>query len=674
MSEFPHFTAPLDLGFTQLRNRLVMGSMHTNLEELGDWDRVAEFYAARARGGAGLMVTGGMSPNAEGGVFQGAAGLFTDQDIKNHQHVTERVHDAGGQIAMQILHAGRYAYSPHCVAPSAIKSPISPFTPKEMTEEEILKQIRDIATAGARARDAGYDGIELMGSEGYLINQFLVTHTNKRTDAWGGSYENRMRFAIEALRAVRAAVGDDFIIIFRLSMIDLIPEGSSFDEVLTLAKAVEAEGATILNTGIGWHEARIPTIATSVPRAAFAWVTQQVKEHVSLPVMTSNRINTPEVAEEVLASGAADLISMARPMLADPEFMRKTLDGRAKLITPCIACNQACLDHTFSGKTSSCLVNPRAAFETKIPMIQAATSRSIAVVGAGPAGLYAAFTAKQRGHDVTLYDASARIGGQLNIAAQIPGKEEFKGFLDWLEATRTQLGIDTRLGTRATAEDLAHHDAVIVATGVTPRRPDIDGIDHPKVVSYLDVLRRNVEVGRKVAVIGAGGIGFDTAQFLVHPVDHSTDLDHWLEFWGIANPKDHRGGIDPAGPMPSSPAREVTLLQRSGRKVGAGLGKTTGWIHRKELQMMGVRMMGGVNYHRIDDEGLHISLGEEVRDAQVLCVDHVVICAGQLSYDPLSDALSQMGIETHVIGGAFEAGELDAKRAIDQAVRLAVTL
>lgn len=674
MSDFPHFTAPLDLGFTQLSNRLVMGSMHTNLEELGDWDRVAEFYAARARGGAGLMVTGGMSPNAEGGVFQGAAGLFSAQDIAHHKQVTDRVHDAGGKIAMQILHAGRYAYNAACVAPSAIKSPISPFTPKEMSEEEILKQIADIATSGARAREAGYDGVELMGSEGYLINQFLVTHTNKRTDAWGGSYENRMRFAIEAMRALRAAVGDDFIIIFRLSMIDLIPEGSTFDEVVTLAKAIEAEGATILNTGIGWHEARIPTIATSVPRAAFAWVTQQVKEHVSLPVMTSNRINTPQVAEEVLASGAADLISMARPMLADPEFMRKTQAGQSRLITPCIACNQACLDHTFAGKTSSCLVNPRAAFETMIPMTPTDKPRSIAVVGAGPAGLYAAFTAKQRGHNVTLYDAAGRIGGQLNIAAQIPGKEEFKGFLEWLEATRQELEIDTRLKTRVEATDLAHHDAVVVATGVKPRVPDIEGIDHPKVVRYLDVLHRYVDVGRKVAIIGAGGIGFDTAQFLVHPVNHSDDLDHWMEFWGIANPKKHRGGIDPQGPIPHSPAREVTLLQRSGRKVGAGLGKTTGWIHRKELQMMGVRMMGGVNYHRIDDDGLHISLGDDQRDPQVLDVDHVVICAGQLSYDPLSEALGHMGIETHVIGGAHEAGELDAKRAIDQAVRLAVTL
>lgn len=675
MTDYPHLLAPLDLGHTTLKNRVLMGSMHTGLEETKDWNRVAEFYAARARGGVALMVTGGMAPNREGGVFPGAAGLFSDKDIANHRIVTDRVHDADGKIAMQILHAGRYAYGPECVSASPIKSPISPFAPRELDEDRIEKQIHDIATAAARAREAGYDGVEVMGSEGYFINQFLVTHTNKRTDRWGGSYENRMRLPIEVVKRARAAVGDDFIIIYRLSMIDLVPNGSTFDEVVTLAKEIEKAGASIINTGIGWHEARVPTIATSVPRAAFAWVTKKLMGQVGIPVITSNRINTPEVAEDVLATGCADMVSMARPLLADPDFVAKAMAGRAKQIAPCIACNQACLDHTFSGKISSCLVNPRACFETELVIAPAATPKTVAVVGAGPAGLSVALTAADRGHKVTLFDRGARIGGQLNMARQVPGKEEFHGLVDWYEEMVAASSIDLRLNTDVTADDLAGFDDVVIATGVIPRDPSIPGQDRPNVLSYFDVLAGKAPVGKTVAVVGAGGIGFDVSEFLVHEGHSPTEsIPDWLREWGVTDPAQARGGLAPEGPRPEAPARQVTLLQRKAERPGKRLGKTTGWIHRAALQMKNVQMIGGVNYERIDDDGLHITFGEARENPRVIPAETVVLCAGQLSERSLADALAERGITAHVIGGADVAAELDAKRAIDQGTRLAATL
>ncbi|MGB8624507.1 MAG: NADPH-dependent 2,4-dienoyl-CoA reductase, partial [Paracoccaceae bacterium] len=610
MTDYPHLLAPLDLGFTTLKNRVLMGSMHTGLEERGDWNRVAEFYATRARGDVGLMVTGGMAPNAEGGVFPGAAGLYTAQDIANHSVVTDRVHEAGGKIAMQVLHAGRYAYGPDCVAPSPVKSPISPFPPKELDKDGIEKQIADIATAASRAREAGYDGVEVMGSEGYFLNQFLVTHTNRRTDRWGGSYENRMRLPLEVVARVRAAVGADFILIYRLSMIDLVPDGSTFDEVVQLARAVEAAGATIINTGIGWHEARVPTIATSVPRRAFAWVTKKLMGQVGVPLVTSNRINTPEVAETVLAEGCADMVSMARPFLADPDFVAKAAAGRATRIAPCIACNQACLDHTFSGKISTCLVNPRACFETELLIESAATPKRVAVVGAGPAGLSAALTAVARGHAVTLFDRADMIGGQLNMARRIPGKEEFDGLVAYYRTMVENAGIDLRLGATAGVDDLKEFDEVIVATGVRPRDPGIEGQDMPHVLSYVDVLRGGAEVGPRVAIVGAGGIGFDVAEFLVEAGQSPTlNLREWMREWGVADTAKHRSGLAPEGPRPEAPARQVTLLQRKPEKPGRRLGKTTGWIHRATLRAKGVKMLSGVNYERITSGGLNISFG-----------------------------------------------------------------
>ncbi|WP_400085453.1 FAD-dependent oxidoreductase [Yoonia sp. R78084] len=674
MTQYPHLLSPLDLGFTTLKNRVLMGSMHTGLEETKDWNRVAEFYAERARGEVALMVTGGMAPNEEGGVFPGAAGLFTPEDIINHRIVTDRVHDAGGKIAMQILHAGRYAYSPKCVAPSAVKSPISPFPPTELDEDGIEKQIADIVTAAARAREAGYDGVEVMGSEGYFINQFLVTHTNKRTDRWGGSYENRMRLPVEIVRRVREAVGADFIVIYRLSMIDLVPNGSTWEEVVQLAKAVEAAGATILNTGIGWHEARIPTIATSVPRRAFTWVTKKLMGEVNIPIITSNRINMPEVGEAVLADGCADMVSMARPFLADAHFVAKAAAGKAAEIAPCIACNQACLDHTFSGKLSSCLVNPRACHETELTITPAETPKNIAVVGAGPAGLSAALTAAERGHHVTVFDASDEIGGQLNMAKQVPGKEEFWGLVDYYRTMVAKAGITQRLGKTATPDDLAEFDEIIIATGVAPRDPEIPGQDGPNVRSYIDVLRGKAQVGKTVAIVGAGGIGFDVAEYLVTGDSPTEDLDEWLQEWGVGDPAQTRGGLRAEGPQPEAPVRQVTLLQRKAEKLGKRLGKTTGWIHRAGLQMKNVQMIGGVNYERIDADGLHISHGDARENPRIIPAETIVLCAGQVPQRSLADTLVAQGRRVHVIGGADVAAELDAKRAINQGTRLAAGL
>ncbi|TNE68145.1 MAG: NADPH-dependent 2,4-dienoyl-CoA reductase [Rhodobacteraceae bacterium] len=672
MTHYPHLLAPLDLGFTTLRNRTLMGSMHTGLEERGDWEAVAEFYATRARGGAGIIVTGGMAPSVEGGVFPGAAGLFTDQDIANHRKVTDRVHAEGGKIAMQILNAGRYAYGPNCVAPSAIKSPISPFKPTELDEAGIEKQIADYATAAARAKEAGYDGVEVMGSEGYLINQFLVTHTNRREDRWGGSYENRMRFPIEVVKRVREAVGPDFIVIYRISMIDLVPNGSTWEEVVQLAKEIEKAGATILNTGIGWHEARVPTIATSVPRAAFADVTRRMMGEVSIPVITSNRINHPQVAEDVLAEGCADMVSMARPFLADPDFVVKAAAGKADRIAPCIACNQACLDHTFSGKLTSCLVNPRACHETDLTYAPAEVVKTVAVVGAGPAGVMTAIIATERGHKVTLFDKASEIGGQLNMAKQVPGKEEFFGLVDWFKTMVTTSGIELKLGTEARPDMLASFDEVVIATGVAPRDPEIPGQnEHGNTVSYIDILTGRVTAGPRVVVIGAGGIGFDVAEYLTTSESPTLTLADWKAEWGITDPVQDRGGLSPDGPKPEAPARAVTLLQRKAEKPGKRLGKTTGWIHRATLQMKGVKMMGGVSYDRITPEGLWITKDDT---PQLIEADTIVLCAGQLSERSLAEALEAQGKPCHVIGGADVAAELDAKRAIDQGARLAASL
>ncbi|MGB3176373.1 MAG: NADPH-dependent 2,4-dienoyl-CoA reductase [Albidovulum sp.] len=672
MPVYPHLLAPLDLGHVILPNRVLMGSMHTNLEETKDWNRVAEFYAARARGGVALMVTGGMAPNREGGVFPGAAGLFKPEDIANHRIVTDRVHDAGGRIAMQILHAGRYAYGPECVAPSAIKSPISPFAPKELDEDGIEKQIADIVTAALRAQEAGYDGVEIMGSEGYFLNQFLVAHTNKRTDRWGGSLDNRMRLPIEVVKRVREAVGANFILIYRISLIDLVPNGQSWSEVVVLAKAIEAAGASMLNTGIGWHEARIPTIATSVPRRAFAWVTKKLMGEVSIPLITSNRINMPDVAEAVLAEGCADMVSMARPFLADPDFVRKAAAGRADEIAPCIACNQACLDHTFQGKISTCLVNPRACFETELVLKPTSKPKSVAVVGAGPAGLSAALALDERGHKVTLFDKADQIGGQLNLARKIPGKEEFHGLVDWFTTMISKSNVVLRLNTEADVASLQLFDEIVVAAGVIPRDPGIPGQEGPNVLSYIEVLH-GAPVGERVVIVGAGGIGFDVAEYVTQSGDSSTlHLDEWLAEWGVADPAVERGGLGTR--VHDAPARRVTLLQRKAERPGRKLGKTTGWIHRATLQARQVEMIGGVNYERIDDQGLHVTSGPERSDPRLIAADTIVLCAGQESNRILFDGLSEAGHNVHIIGGADLASELDAKRAIDQGMRLAATI
>ncbi|MCU0903247.1 MAG: NADPH-dependent 2,4-dienoyl-CoA reductase [Tabrizicola sp.] len=671
MSQYPHLLSPITLGSVTLRNRSLMGSMHTGLEETGDWGRVAAFYAARAKGGAGLIVTGGMAPNREGGVFPGAAGLFSDKDIANHRRVTDAVHAEGGHIAMQILHAGRYAYSKDCVGPSPVKSPISPFPPRELDEEGIEKQIADIATAAARAVEAGYDGVEVMGSEGYFLNQFLVTHTNRRSDRWGGDFVNRMRLPVEVVRRVRAAMGPGAVLVYRISLIDLVPDGSTWDEVVLLAKAIEAAGASVLNTGIGWHEARVPTIATSVPRAGFAHLTARLRPEVGVPVITSNRINTPEVAEGLLATGVADMVSMARPWLADAAFIVKAAAGRAAEIAPCIACNQACLDHTFSGKLTSCLVNPRACHETELTYDPAPAPKRVAVVGAGPAGMMTAIVAGQRGHQVTLFDKADQVGGQLNLAKQVPGKEEFHGLVDWFATMLRAPGITLQLGQEATAEDLAGFDEVVIASGVVPRDPGIPAEEGATVLSYIDVLKGS-PVGRRVAVVGAGGIGFDVAETLVHEgVSPTLDAPAWRAEWGVSAPWDDRGGLDPEGPKPHPPAREVYLLQRKAEKPGRHLGKTTGWIHRASLAMKQVKMLGGVSYGRITADGLWLDRGD---GPELLPVDAVVLCAGQEPERSLSAELERRGIAHHRIGGADVAAELDAKRAIDQAARLAARL
>jgi 2,4-dienoyl-CoA reductase (NADPH2) len=679
---YPHLLAPLDLGHTTLPNRVLMGSMHTGLEDgRKHFAALAAFFAERARGGVGLMVTGGFAPNMEGWAKPFAGTLATPAAARRHQQVTAAVHAEGGKIALQILHTGRYGYQPLCVAPSRIQSPISPFTPRELTARGIERQIRAFVRCASLARDAGYDGVEVMGSEGYFINQFLVTHTNHRTDAWGGSYENRMRLAVEIVQRVREAVGPDFIVIYRLSMLDLIPDGSSWAEAVTLAQAVARAGATILNTGIGWHEARIPTIATSVPRGAFAWVTQKMRVELraaglTIPLVTSNRINTPEVAERLLADGCADLVSLARPLLADADFVRKAREGRADQINTCIACNQACLDHTFKNQLATCLVNPRAGHETDLVIRPAAQPKRIAVVGAGPAGMAAATTLAERGHEVHLFEAASVIGGQFNLARRVPGKEEFSETLRYFTRRIALTGVRLHLSTKVSAQELVSmkFGEVILATGVTPRDPHIPGQDGAHVLSYIDVLLQRKPVGARVAVVGAGGIGFDVAEFLVTPAGHSPtlNLQHWLTEWGVADPASVRGGVVRAQPAP--PARQVTLLQRKTGKLGKGLGKTTGWIHRAALQMKQVEMIGGVHYERITPEGLFVTYGEKRENGQLIACDTIVLCAGQEPLRTLQAPLAEAGVRTHLIGGAAEAAELDAKRAIDQGTRLAALL
>jgi 2,4-dienoyl-CoA reductase (NADPH2) len=679
-SAYPHLLRPLELGFTTLKNRVLMGSMHTGLEDGRDLTRLAAYFRERAEGGVGLMVTGGFAPNVAGWTKPFAGTLSTSGAARRHRVVTEAVHQAGGKIALQILHTGRYGYHPLAVAPSRLKSPISPFTPFALSARGVERQIRAFVNCAAKAREAGYDGVEIMGSEGYFINQFLSLATNRRTDAWGGDYSNRMRLPLEIVARTREAVGADFIIIYRLSMIDLVPGGSSWDEVVQLGMGVARGGASIVNTGIGWHEARIPTIATSVPRAAFAWVTQKMKAAftgagIATPLVTSNRINTPEVAEQLLADGMADMVSLARPLLADADFVAKAARGQSDLINTCIACNQACLDHVFQNKISSCLVNPRACRETELVYRPATVPRRVAVVGAGPAGLTAATLLAERGHTVVLFDAADTIGGQLNMARQIPGKEEFEEMLRYFRRRVETTGVDLRLGRTVTAAGLAGFDEVIVATGVSPRDPKIPGQDHPKVLSYVDVLRDHRPVGARVVIIGAGGIGFDVAEYLVHSGTSATlDLPAWQAEWGVADPALAPGGLRP-GPLQTPPsAREVTLLQRKAGKLGAGLGKTTGWIHRTTLKHRGVHMVGGVNYEAIGDQGLLVSHGERRETPTWLPCDTVVLCAGQLPHRPLADELQAQGLTVHVIGGALEAGELDAKRAIDQAAQLAARL
>ena len=677
MNKYPNIFKKLDLGFIELKNRIIMGSMHTGLEEIGDWKRISEFYASRARGQVALIITGGIGPNREGSVLPGAAMMMTDEDVKNHMISTKAVHDEGGKIVMQILHAGRYAYNDKAVAPSPIKAPISPFTPKELDEEGIEKQISDIAQSAFLAKCAGYDGVEIMGSEGYLINQFLVSHTNKRKDNWGGDYENRIRFPLEIVKRIREKVGKNFLIIYRLSIIDLIPNGSSWEEVLILAKEIEKAGVNILNSGIGWHEARIPTIATSVPKRAFSWITKKLYGNVSIPIIASNRINSPEVADDVISDKCADLVSLARPFLADSEFVKKAFENKSNEIVPCIACNQACLDHTFSMKLTSCLVNPRACRETELNYNKVLTSKRIAVVGAGPAGISFSITAAQRGHVVSLFEESNEIGGQLNFAKMIPGKEEFHGLLNYYKNEIKRLKIDLITDHKVKTTDLINFDEIIISTGVVPRKIDIEGQDKVNFVyDYQEVFNDGVKLGNRIAIIGAGGIGFDVAEYISSSgISPTLDINKWMEKWGVTDPAIERGGVLQKKEIRSEDSsKEIFLLQRKNEKVGKRLGKTTGWIHRKSLEKKKVKMLAGVNYEKITPEGLLISFGEEKRDIQMLKVDSIIICAGQTSEISLAEAMSTSNTNFHIIGGAKKANELDAKSAIDQGCRLAAQL
>ncbi|MDH1489699.1 NADPH-dependent 2,4-dienoyl-CoA reductase [Acinetobacter johnsonii] len=674
MSNYPHLLAPLDLGFTTLKNRVLMGSMHVGLEEVeGGYDRMAAFYAERAAGGVGLIVTGGISPNDHGVTFHGGSKLDTLEEAEKHKVITQAVHNAGGKIALQILHTGRYSYQAENVAPSAIQAPINPVKPHALTSAEVNQTIADFVNCAKLSQIAGYDGVEIMGSEGYLINEFIAARTNHRDDEWGGSYENRIRFPIEIVKRTRAEVGENFIIIYRLSMLDLVEGGSTLEEVIQLAKEIEKAGATIINTGIGWHEARIPTIATKVPRAAFTWVTKKLKGSVQIPLVTSNRINTPEMAEHVLAQGDADMVSMARPMLADAEFVLKAEQGRSDEINTCIGCNQACLDQIFSMQIATCLVNPRACYETELIFKESAVKKNIAVIGAGPAGLSFATYAADRGHQVTVFDAASQIGGQFNIAKTIPGKEEFYETLRYFKRKiELQPNIKLVLNHTATYEELSaeNYDDIVVATGVTPRELTIEGIDHPKVLSYIEVLRERKPVGKKVAIIGAGGIGFDTAEYLSHEGESgSLNPQKFYDEWGIDTSYAHVGGLKQ--PVLEQSDREIYLLQRKAKAVGASLGKTTGWIHRTGLKHRDVKMIAGASYDKIDDQGLHITVNDQ---PTVLEVDHVIICAGQESYTAMYDQLKADGKNVHLIGGAKEAGELDAKRAIRQGAELAATI
>ena len=668
---YPHLLEPLDLGFTQIKNRVIMGSMHTGLEEAKQgFQRLAAFYAERAKGGVGLIVTGGVSPNKQGLVFAGSISLDDESKVADHQIVTQAVHAAGSKICMQILHTGRYSYGPDSVAPSAIKSPINPFTPKAVSGDEIEQQIVDFVNCALLAQQAGYDGVEIMGSEGYFLNQFIVTRTNQRDDEWGGNYDNRTRLATEVVRRVREAVGKEFIIIYRLSMLDLVPEGSNLDEVIQLGQAIEQAGASIINTGIGWHEARVPTIATKVPRAAFSWVTQTVRKHLRVPVVTSNRINMPDTAEQVLADGHADMVSMARPFLADADFVNKAEANQADHINTCIGCNQACLDYVFQGKPATCLVNPRACNETKMITTTADISKHVVIVGAGPAGLACAVTAAQRGHKVSLYDDHASIGGQFNIARRIPGKEEFAETLRYYQVQLDELGVDIHLNQRLSTADLSTLDAdeVVIATGIAPRQLDIPGIEHSKVLTYLDVMN-GATVGSKVAIIGAGGIGFDIAEYLSHGAQTpSQNIELFMAQWGIDMSLQARGGIANMTQQTEPSPREIHLLQRKASKVGAGLGKTTGWIHRLGLQQKHVQMHAKCEYVGIDDQGLHMNVAGE---PQTLDVDNVIICAGQ---EPLRELAEASSSNYHLIGGADKASELDARRAINQGTKLAMKL
>ena len=673
--KYPHIFEPLDLGFTTIKNRILMGSMHTGLEEEKNGiDKIATYYAERAKGGVGLIVTGGIAPNIQGWTGPFSARMSTKKHAKEHQKITKAVHEAGGKICMQILHAGRYGYHPFNVAPSKIKAPINPFKPFKLNKFGVKRTINDFVNCAKLSKMAGYDGIEIMGSEGYLINQFIVEHTNRRKDKWGGSYQNRMRLPITLVKSIREALGEDFIIIYRLSMLDLIKKGSTWEEVVELGKEIEKAGATIINTGIGWHEARIPTIATSVPRAAFTWVTKKMKEEVSIPLITSNRINMPDVAEEVLKRGDADMISMARPFLADPEWVNKAAQEREDEINTCIACNQACLDHVFEQKVASCLVNPRACHETELNYTPAVNRKKIAVVGAGPAGLAASTIAAQRGHKVTLFDADKEIGGQFNMAKQIPGKEEFYETIRYFNKQLELHNVDVQLNKRVSAKDLEgdDFDEIIIATGIKPRIPNINGIEHRKVLSYLDVLKDKKPIGKRVAIIGAGGIGFDLSEYLLHSGESSAmNLDLWLKEWGIDTSIKSRGGIDGIKPVIHLGEREIFMFKRSKGKFGGRLGKTTGWIHRANLKKKNVQFINEVAYTKIDDQGLHYIQNDK---AKILDVDHVVICAGQTPLRELYDALSELGKKVHMIGGADVAAELDAKRAIDQGCRLAAEI